>query len=148
MARRDRAPQRLPPLFTSSHLFPFGQGGTPFAFRSIAILSTKPAELSIFNVGPGWELSMPLTQGNPLGYDNERMTFKFTMLNGDEMVECQISGAAMDELAGGKGTLPTDREAQFLRLLEQIEHVASTIFDQRTVLRTAPLRIFWKDVRR
>jgi Protein of unknown function (DUF1488) len=91
---------------------------------------------------------MPLARGSPLGYDNERMAFKFTMLNGDEMVECQISGAAMDELAGGKGTLATDREAQFLRHREQIEQVASTIFDGRTVLKGAPLRVFWKDIRR
>jgi hypothetical protein len=28
---------------------------------------------------------MPMTRGSLLGYDNERMVFKFTMLNGDEM---------------------------------------------------------------
>jgi Protein of unknown function (DUF1488) len=91
---------------------------------------------------------MPMTRGSLLGYDNERMVFKFTMLNGDEMVQCQISGAAMDELAGGKGTLPTDRQAQFLQLREQIEHTASTICGARTVLKGAPLRIFWKDIRK
>jgi hypothetical protein len=91
---------------------------------------------------------MPLARGSPLGYDNERMTFNFTMLNGDEMVECQISGAAMDELAGGKGTLPMDREAQFLRLRDQIEHIASTIFVARMVLKGAQIRIFWKDIRK
>jgi hypothetical protein len=88
---------------------------------------------------------MPLTRGQPLGYDNERMAFKFTMLNGDE---CQISGAAMDDVAGDKGTLPDDREAQFLRLREPIEHIASTIFDERTVLKGAVLRIFSKDIRK
>jgi hypothetical protein len=91
---------------------------------------------------------MPLTRGSPLGYDNERMVFKFEMLNGDEMVQCQISAAAMDELADVKGTQPTDREAQFLRLREQIEHTASTIFGARTTLKGAPLRIFWKDIRK
>lgn len=91
---------------------------------------------------------MPLARGSPLGYDNERLAFKFTMLNGDETIQCQISGAAMDELTGAKGTLPTDREAQFLSLREQIEHIASTIFDARTVLKSAPLRIFWKDIRK
>ena len=70
------------------------------------------------------------------------------MLNGDEMIQCQISGAAMDELTGAKGTLPTDREAQFLRHREQIEHIASATFDARTVLKGAPLRIFWKDIRK
>jgi Protein of unknown function (DUF1488) len=78
---------------------------------------------------------MSLTRGRPLGYDNERMAFEFTMLNGGERVECQISGAAMDDLAGGKGTLPADRESQFLHLREGIEHIASTIFDEKTVLK-------------
>jgi hypothetical protein len=93
-----------------------------------------------------WGSSMPLTRGQPLGYDNERMVFKFTMLNGDEAVECQISGAAMDDVAGGKGTLPADREAQFLRFRERIEHIASTISDEKTVLKGAVLRIFSKHI--
>jgi hypothetical protein len=91
---------------------------------------------------------MPLTRGQPLGYDNERMAFKFTMLNGDDAVECQISGAAMDDVAGCKGTLPADREAQFLRLRERIEQIASTIFDERTVFRGLVLRIFSKNIRK
>ena len=41
----------------------------------------------------------------------------------------------MDDVAGGKGTLPADREAQFLRLRERIEHIASTIFDEKAVLK-------------
>lgn len=36
---------------------------------------------------------MPLTQGRIVGYDNERPAFRFTMLNGDETVNCQISDA-------------------------------------------------------
>jgi hypothetical protein len=91
---------------------------------------------------------MPLTRGRPLGYDIERMTFKFTMLNGNETIECQISGAAMDDLAGGKGTLPNDRDEQFSRLRGQIENVASTIFDETTMLKGAVLRIFFKDLRK
>jgi hypothetical protein len=47
---------------------------------------------------------MPLTRGKIGGYDSERMAFGFTMLNGDETVECQISDAALDELAGTRGT--------------------------------------------
>jgi hypothetical protein len=47
---------------------------------------------------------MPLTQGRIVGYDNERLAFKFTMLNGDETINCQISDAAMDELV----VAPTD----------------------------------------
>jgi hypothetical protein len=91
---------------------------------------------------------MPLMRGRPLGYDNERMAFEFTMINGDQTVECQISGAAMDELAGSKGTLPADREAQFLLIRERIEHAASAIFDETTILKGAVLRIFWKHVRK
>ena len=93
---------------------------------------------------------MPLMQGSALGYDNKRMLFKFTMLNRDELIECQISGAAIDELAGRKGTLPSDREAQFLypHMREKIEHIASAVFALRKPLRGAPLRIFWKDVRK
>ena len=41
---------------------------------------------------------MPLTRGRILGYDNERMAFRFSMLDGAESVECQISAAAIDEL--------------------------------------------------
>jgi len=49
---------------------------------------------------------MPLIQNKIVGYDDERLAFKFTMLNENngETVECQISDAAMDELAGVKGT--------------------------------------------
>ena len=42
---------------------------------------------------------MPLTRDRILGHDNERLAFRFTMLNHGETVECQISDAAMDELA-------------------------------------------------
>ena len=91
---------------------------------------------------------MLLTRGEPLGYDSERMAFKFTMLNGDEPVQCQISGAAMDDLAGCKGTQPVDREAQFSRLRERIEHIASMMFDEKTALKGAVLRIFSKHIRK
>jgi Protein of unknown function (DUF1488) len=92
---------------------------------------------------------VPLTRGRPLVYDNERMAFKFTMLNGEETVECQISGAAMDDLAGGKGTPPPEREAQFLRHRDEIERIASTMFDERTVaLKGAVVRIFSKHLRK
>ncbi len=89
---------------------------------------------------------MPLTRGQPLGYDNDRMVFKFTMLDDDEAVECQISGAAMDEVAGSKGTMPANREAQFLRFRDRIEHVANTLFDEKRVLKGAVLRIFSKHI--
>ena len=45
---------------------------------------------------------MPLTRDRIIGHDNERLAFKFTMLNDDETVECQISDAAMDELRASR----------------------------------------------
>jgi Protein of unknown function (DUF1488) len=117
------------------------------AHLPIHFLSTKPAGRRNLLAEFG-ELSMPLTRGRPLGYDSERMALGFTMLNGGETVECQISGAAMDDLAGGKGTLAADREAQFFRLRDAIEHVASTIFDEKTILEGAVLRVFSKHIRK
>jgi hypothetical protein len=72
-----------------------------------------------------------------LGYDADRMAFEFTMLNKDETVPFEISNAAMDELAGKRGTLPAEREAQFLHLRETIERIASDNFDREPVVRDA-----------
>jgi hypothetical protein len=92
---------------------------------------------------------MPLARGQPLIYDADRMAFKFTMLNGEDTVQCQISGAAMDDLAGGKGTLPSDREAQFLRHRDEIERIVSATFDERALaIKGAVVRIFSKDLRK
>ncbi len=92
---------------------------------------------------------MPLARGQPLIYDHERMAFKFTMLSGEDTVQCQISGAAMDDLAGGKGTPSSDREAQFLRHRDEIERIASVMFDERAlVLKGAVVRIFSKHLRK
>ncbi len=90
---------------------------------------------------------MPLMQGRILGYVVDRMAFEFTMLNRDETVSCEISSAAMDELAGKRGTLPAEREAQFLRLRETIERIASDNFDSDAVVRDALVRIFAKHIR-
>jgi Protein of unknown function (DUF1488) len=90
---------------------------------------------------------MPLTRGQPLGYNNERMTFQFTMLNGGDTVECQVSGAAMDDLAGGRGTPAPERDAQFLRHREEIERIAATIFDGTTFAKGTTVRIFSKHIR-
>jgi Protein of unknown function (DUF1488) len=90
---------------------------------------------------------MPLMRGRILGYDAKRMVFEFTMLNKDETVECQISSVAMDELAGKRGTPPAEREAQFKRLREIIERIASDNFDNDTVVRGAVTRIFAKHIR-
>jgi hypothetical protein len=58
---------------------------------------------------------MPLTPGRILGYDANRMAFQFTMLNDKaETVECEISSAAMDGLAGKKGTRPAETRGSIL----------------------------------
>jgi hypothetical protein len=80
----------------------------PGLFLRAAIVSTKPAEKSISGSGSG-ELSMPLTRGKVVGYDVAKMTFRFTMLNEGETVECEINSVAMDELGGKRGALPADR---------------------------------------
>ena len=90
---------------------------------------------------------MPLTRGRILGYDTDRMAFEFTMLNKDETVPCEISSAAMDELAGKRGTLPAEREAQFVRFRETIERIASDQFDSDSTVRGEVVRIFAKHIR-
>ena len=52
----------------------------------------------------------------------------------------------MDELAGKRGTLPAEREAQFLRLRETIERIASNEFDSEAIVRGAVVRIFAKHI--
>ena len=42
---------------------------------------------------------MPLTRGEAVGYDADLMVFKFTMRNGEQIVQCQISHAALGDLA-------------------------------------------------
>ena len=91
---------------------------------------------------------MPLTRGRVTGHDNERLAFKFTMQNGDATVECQISDAAMDELAGVKGTQSIARQAQFMALRDAIEQMASDMFDQAPAVKGYVVRIFTKHIRR
>ena len=91
---------------------------------------------------------MPLTRDRMVGHDEERLAFKFIMLNGDDTVECQISDAAMDELAGVKGTESIARQAQFLALRDAIETVASGIFDEAPRFKGYAVRIFTKHIRK
>ena len=89
---------------------------------------------------------MPLTRGKVLGYDLERLAFRFSMINDGETVECQISDAAMDELAGVRGTLSTARQAQFLAHRDAIEKIASDLYDAGPAIKSAAVRIFTKHV--
>ena len=91
---------------------------------------------------------MPLTRDRILGHDNERLAFRFTMLNDGETVECQISDAAMDELGGVKGTESIARQAQFLALRDAVEGIASDMFDKVPVVKGRVIRIFTKHIQK
>ena len=92
---------------------------------------------------------MPLERGRIIGYDANRMSFEFTMIDKTlvTIVECEISSAALDQLAVSKGTLPDEREAQFLHLRDAIERLASDLFDERTATPAGTIRIFYHHVR-
>jgi hypothetical protein len=91
---------------------------------------------------------MPLTRGRIVGYDTGRLAFGFTMLNDGDTVECQISDAAMDELAGVRGTPSLARQAQFLTLRDAIERIASDVFDAGPIVKGSVVRIFTKHIRK
>ena len=90
---------------------------------------------------------MPLTRGQIVGHDNERLAFRFTMLYDGEKIQCQISDAAMDDLSGVKGTQSITRQAQFLALRATIEQIASRLFDEAPNIRGYVVRIFTKHLR-
>lgn len=91
---------------------------------------------------------MPLTRDRIIGHDSERLAFRFTMLNGVDTVECQISDAAMDELGGTRGTESMARQAQFLALRDAVEGIASEMFDRVPVVKGRVIRIFTKHVQK
>lgn len=72
---------------------------------------------------------MALGRGKPLGYDVGRMLFRFTMFDADREIACSISSTALDDLAGKRGTQPSERENQFIQHREEIERAAAQVFD-------------------
>ena len=72
---------------------------------------------------------MALGRGKPLGYDVDRMLFRFTMFDADREIACSISSTALDDFAAKRGTQPSERESQFLRHREKIERAAAQVFD-------------------
>ena len=68
------------------------------------------------------------------------------MLNGDQTVECQISDAAMDELAGTRGTPSIARQGQFVALRDAIEQIASDLYDNGSMVKGVTIRIFTKHI--
>ena len=90
---------------------------------------------------------MPLTRGAAIGYDADLMAFKFTMRNGEQIVQCEISRAALVDLAGrSTGVATRDLPAQFEAHRELIEAIASAEFDQTGNEETRLVRIFAKHI--
>jgi hypothetical protein len=90
---------------------------------------------------------MPLTRGEVVGYDAELMAFKFTMRNGEHIVQCQISNAALGDLAGRWRSSARELRAEFEAHRGLIETMASEQFDQEFNKETRLVRIFAKHIR-
>jgi uncharacterized protein DUF1488 len=67
---------------------------------------------------------MTLTQSRFISYEYDRMVVLFSMLDGQKEIPCAISISAMDQLEGTARARASQREAQFVRLREQIEACA------------------------
>ena len=87
---------------------------------------------------------MPLTRGVVVGYDADLMVFEFTMWNGEQIVQCQISHAALRDLTGGWNGGARDPRAEFEAHRDLIEAIASEQFDQTSRKETRLVRIFAK----
>jgi hypothetical protein len=69
---------------------------------------------------------MTRTRGRFLTYDYDRMLVMFTMTDGQTNVPCAISTEAMDVLDRSRGSKSSaEREAQFMKLRDQIEDCAA-----------------------
>jgi hypothetical protein len=100
---------------------------------------------------------MPLTGGEAVGYDAALMVFKFTMRNGDQIVQCEISNAALGDLAERWRGAGRDLRAEFEAHRELIEAITSEQFDRTSNSEqfdpisnkdTPLVRIFSKHIRR
>jgi hypothetical protein len=68
---------------------------------------------------------MPLTRGTIIGFNASRMSYHFTMTDGQRV------SAALDELAGQRSKPPraANRDAEFLELRDQIEELVRDRLD-------------------
>ena len=89
---------------------------------------------------------MPLTRGKAVGYDADLMAFKFTMRNGQQIVQCQISIAALSDLADRRRGSAGDLRPEFEANRELIEAIASALFDQTSNEETTVVSIFSKHI--
>jgi Protein of unknown function (DUF1488) len=64
---------------------------------------------------------MALIRGSFGGYEFDRMVVLFSMVDGQREIPCAVSTSAMDDLEKLERTKPDQREAQFMRLRDQIE---------------------------
>jgi hypothetical protein len=111
-------------------------------------LSTKEPNQSKLVSFWNSDFSMPLTRGTILGFDASRMTYKFTMADGPRIIDCQISSAALDDLAGQRSKPPRvlNRDAQFLEFRDQIEKLVSDQFDRDVESKPKLVRVFAKHI--
>jgi hypothetical protein len=65
---------------------------------------------------------MALNRGTIRGFEHDRMVMLFSMIDGDKEIRCVVSSSAMDGLERGVKTKPDQRDDQFLRLRDRIEH--------------------------
>jgi hypothetical protein len=82
---------------------------------------------------------MPLQRGEVQGFDFNRMVVEFTMLNQDQVIQCAITTAAMDDLEGKRDVKPHQRVDQFMRLREVIEERASRKFFEEQIRVNRPV---------
>jgi hypothetical protein len=76
------------------------------------------------------------------------MRFEFTVIDeaGANIIECEISRTAVDQLAGIRGTMPAERFSQFLHLRNRIERIASDLFDEMPKP-GGQIRVFYHQIR-
>jgi hypothetical protein len=65
-----------------------------------------------------------------------------------EIVQCEISSSAVDDLAGGVSGGAAGREAQFVTVRGEVERIASAIFDDGADDEGGIVRIFAKNLER
>ena len=89
---------------------------------------------------------MPLTSRPNRGTRQRAAGFRIYDGERDETVQCQISDAAMDELAEVKGTPSIARQAQFVTHRDTIKKIASELFDKAPIMKGYVVRIFSKHI--
>jgi hypothetical protein len=90
---------------------------------------------------------MPLTRDKIVGFDQNSMTYRFMMMNGNRPVECSVSNAVFGYLANSRGFPGGNPDAQFLRWRETIERAISDKFDAASA-DAGSVKLFLNDLTR